>query len=278
MKDWRNIALLSLAVALAVMSLVAFTRGGGEEPAPSPKSVKVSRPGDAVKKGRAKQASNVSRVADRADLEARREKPTFAIDDDDEANLTETQRALIEAIRAALDAEDFPRLLSLVQKMQASEEWPDGIPKSIKLAAIDALGWFKAKGLPEIAGFFADLDPEVVANAIERYEEALSDMDISDRERSTILVEAAKLITDADALDSMMFEVNNMRHSVAVATFKEIMESGNGVAKGLISETIESYTLEEGLDTPEKLEKWLAENPDDEDDEDFYGGSKGDDE
>jgi len=28
------------------------------------------------------------------------------------------------------------------------------------------------------------------------------------------------------------------------------------------------------LNTPEKLDEWLKENPDDEDDEEFYGGSK----
>ena len=247
------------------MSLVAFTRGGGgEEPSPSPKSVKVPRPGDAVKKGRAKPASSVSRVADRADVEKRREKPTFAIDDDDEAHLTETQRALIEAIRAALDDEDFPRLLSLVQKMQTSKEWPDGIPKSIKLAAIDALGWFKARGLPEIAGFLADSDADIVQSAIERYQEALSDFDISDGERSTILVEAAKVIMDAEALDMMMFEVNNMRHSVAVATFLEILESGNSAAKRLLPDAIDLYTGEEGLhklsQDIEQKASWVEDN------------------
>ena len=78
-----------------------------------------------------------------------KKKPTFALDDDDEANLTAAQRSLIEAIRAALDDNNRKEVLKLVQRLQKSPEWPDGIPKSIKLAAIEALGWFGSSCLPE---------------------------------------------------------------------------------------------------------------------------------
>ena len=77
-------------------------------------------------------------------------KPSFAIDDDDESQLNEEQRKANEAIRDALADNDKPRVLKLVQKMQSSDEWPDGIPKSIKMAAIEALGWFGVSCLPEI--------------------------------------------------------------------------------------------------------------------------------
>jgi len=202
-----------------------------------------------------------------------RGKPAFVLDDDDEANLTEVQRQLIEAIRAALDEENKKEVLRLVQRLQKSPEWPDGIPKSIKMAAIEALGWFGASCLPELAGFLADADAEVVQSAIDKYEEMLSDFDLSDRERADILVQASKIITDADALDTMMSELNNMRHSVAIETIKRLMVEGNAAAKSVLPENVEFVTGEEDLNSPEKLDEWLKQNPDDEDDEEFYGGS-----
>ena len=205
-----------------------------------------------------------------------REKPSFALDEDDESNLTETQRQLISEIRAALDHEDKATVLKLVQKMQSSDEWPDGIPKAIKMAAIDALSWFGSSGLPEIAGFLADGDEEVIQTALDKFEEALSDFDMSDYERAEILIQAAKIVTDADAMDSMLFELNNMRHSVAVDTIKEMMVSGSEATKSVLPDNIEFYTGEEGIDSPEKLDEWLVENPDDEDDDEFYGQKKED--
>lgn len=201
-------------------------------------------------------------------------KPSFRLDDDEEAHLNDEQRKMIQAIRDALADNDRGRVLKLVQKLQKSKEWPDGIPKSIKMAAIEALGWFGSSCLPEIAGFLADGDDEVIQEAVDKFEEALMDVDLSDFERSAVLVQAAKVINDAESLDSMMFELNNMRHSVAIATLKEIMVNGNAAAKSVLADNIEFYTGEEGLDSPEKLDEWLARNPDDPDDEEFYGGTK----
>ena len=201
-----------------------------------------------------------------------REKPVFALDDDDEANLTDAQRALIEEIRKALDDENEHELLKLIQQLQASKEWPDGIPKAIKIAAIEALGWFGPSTLPELVGFIADGDSEVVDSAIEKWEEAIGDTDLSDREKAAILLEAAKIVRDPDVMDSMMFELNNMRHSVAVETIKVLMASENAAVHENLQDNIEFYTGEEDITTPEKLDEWLAENPDDEDDDEFYGG------
>lgn len=203
-----------------------------------------------------------------------RVKPTFVLDEDDEAKLNVEQRKTIAAIRAALDNSDRKEVLRLVQKLQKSEEWPDGIPKSIKMAAIEALGWFGSSCLPELAGFLADADEEVVAAAIERYEEMLSDIDLSDRERSSILIQASKVIQDSEAMDMMLSELNNMRPSVAIETIKRLMAEGGAATQSVLPENVEFYTGEEGMNTPAKLDEWLKANPDDEDAEEFYGGSK----
>lgn len=275
LKSWKIGALVGMAGVLCVVGYLSFSSDSGKKPAKEENPVEVTDGKNARRNERKKRAKGRrNEVARAGEAKEAKKKPTFALDDDDEAKLNAEQRKMIEAIRAALDAEDRPRVLKLVQALQASDEWPDGIPKSIKMAAIEALGWFGSSCLPEIAGFLGDSDSEVVQSAIEKYEEALSDFDLSDRERSTILIEASKVINDADAMDSMLFELNNMRHSVAVATLKELMVSGNAATKSVLPDNIAFYIGEENITTPEQLDQWLKENPDDEDDEAFYGGAK----
>ena len=275
MSKWKKISVIALiAIAAGVAAFVFLGKNSGKPPA-KPKVAVKSRPHrkPRVQRGRPVRPAGIVKKEDEVAKEEAK-KPTFSFDDDDEANLTEVQRKMIEDIRAALDEEDTKKVLKLVQKLQKSPEWPDGIPKSIKMAAIEALGWFGAACLPELAGFLADADEEVVEAAVDQYEEMLSDSDLGDRERAEILLQAVKIITDSDALDSMLFELNNMRNSVAVQTIKHLMVEGNAETKALLPETIEFVTGEEGLDTPEKLDKWLQENPDDDDDEETYGPSK----
>ena len=266
---------LVLAVAavggLAWYSSWALKSGDGEKQSPNVIVGHDRRADGGVDAKSRKHAKRITKIRDEKSTMSK-EKPVF--DFDDEANLNEEQRALIAKIREALDDEDKKTVLRLVQKMQKSDEWPDGIPKAVKMAAIEAMGWFGLGCLPEIVGFLADGDQEVVQSTLEKLEEAISDMDLSDRDRSSILMQVAKVVNDSDTMDSILFELNNMRHSVAVATIKELMVSGSDATKSVLPDNVEFYTGEEGLDTPEKLDKWLEENPDDEDDEDYYGGAK----
>ena len=271
-------ALMFLTVALCALCtwLIVFSGTSTQPPANTDKMQKVVKKARlAAKKSRgALRMRKGERVGnENADAEGKDEKkkPTFALDDYDEASLNEEQRKTIMAIREALGNDDRKKVLRLVQKLQKSDEWPDGIPKSIKMAAIEALGWFGSSCLPELAGFLGDSDTDVVQAAVDKYQEMLADGELSDFERSDILVQAAKVIDDADALDAMMFEVINMRHSVAVDTFKRMMAEGNATAQLVLPDNIEFYTSEESLDTPEKLAEWLEKNPDDEGDDDFYG-------
>lgn len=277
MKNWKVILLVAIAALTGVSAYLTFGLKSEEEVKDTVVVTNVKRSAEAVRKKKNKKNRwGKNREVKVAGLNAKKEKPTFVLDDDDEANLNEEQRKTITAIREALAGNDKTRVLKLVQELQASDEWPDGIPKSIKMAAIEALGWFGVACLPEIAGFLADGDPEVVQSATDKYEEALSDPELSDRERAKILIEAGKIIDDPEAMDSMLFSLIEMRHSVAVATMKALMAEGNDATQQVLPDNIEFITGEESMDSPEKLDKWLAENPDDEDDEEFYGNGKGD--
>ena len=276
-----TISLISLIGLLGALSFLFFNFASSdplENEMPDKKQTVEKKGNAGTRKAKLRPSRKTGRITTHEDVTGTRvgvrERPRFELDEDDEAMLNEEQRRTINAIRAALDNDDRKEVLRLVQMLQKSEEWPDGIPKSIKMAAIEALGWFGSSCLPELAGFLGDSDEEVVQSAIERYEEMLSDFDLSDRERAEILVQASKVIQDSDAMDSMLFELNNMRHSVAIEAIKRLMAEGGAATQSVLPENVEMYTGEESMDTPEKLDKWLKENPDDEDDEEFYGGSK----
>ena len=201
----------------------------------------------------------------------RTERPKFDIPPGEEENLTALQRKLLEEIRAALRQDDYRKLMRLVHKMQASDEWPDGIPKAIKKAALDALGWYGSKCLPEIVNFLGDADAEVVADATSQWEDAIAECD-SDREISKQVQLAARVVNESESMESILEEAQNMRHSVAVETFKDVLANGDALAKQMVLEQISDYTGDETITTAEQLDEWLEANPDDPGDEEMYGG------
>jgi hypothetical protein len=191
-----------------------------------------------------------------------------------EKNLTPQQREMLRSIEQTVDDDDKAALVRIVQELQRSKDWPDAMPKSIRLAAVEALEWFGSSCLPEAVGFLSDPDKEVAECALSQFEDAVEDTGKSDMDRARILAMAATVVTDPETMDSMLFELNNMRNSVAVDTIKHLWENGNAVARSLLPDAVESVTGEDDIDTVEKLDAWLKENPDDEDDEKFYGGSE----
>lgn len=199
------------------------------------------------------------------------ERPKFEIPSVEEEKLTALQQKLLEEIRAALREDDYKKLMKLVRKMQSSDEWPDGIPNSIKKAALEALGWYGSKCLPEIIPFLADSNPEIVASAVDQWEDAIAECD-SDREVSEQVKLASRVVVDKESVDSILVEAQNMRHSVAVETFKDVLANGNEQAKAKVLEQIADYTDDSTITTAEQLDEWLAKNPDDPGDEEMYGG------
>lgn len=195
---------------------------------------------------------------------------------DEYKNLTPSQREILDGIRQASDNDDKKALIELIHQLEKKPGWPSAFPLIIRQEAVEALAWFDLDCLPEIVQFIADKDPGVAQMAIDELVDSVSDHDMSDRERAQILISSLNIPMDRDTVDHLLFELNNMRNSVAVDTVKKLWEQGNKNITSQLADAIESFTGEEGLDTPKKLDEWLENNPDDEGDEEFYGGSKGD--
>ena len=204
---------------------------------------------------------------------------------DDEVNMTAEYRQILAELQSALDADDWQRTVKLVQKMQDSQLWPDGIPLSLHKAAIDSLKWFGSRAAPELVGYLASSDAEVVESAMDAMMETLGDFSLSDHERSALMLGYMKVIKDVDTLDMMMFEIDNMRPTVKAETALGIYNSGNEAAIGVLKENLDFFFCDaEGYEVkgPDGIRRYLAdaqrayrEDPDlAATDEDFYGGEK----
>ena len=121
----------------------------------------------------------------------------------------------------------------------------------------------------------ADSDPDVLQDVMDRFSEAIDDPDLGDVELSAILSSVGKILDNEDAIDSLFLGIeSDMRNSVAIKTYLDLWENGSKPVKDKIIESIADFTGEEDITTPEQLKEWLEQNPDDEDDEDFYGAPK----
>ena len=110
---------LLAACGIGVWALIAFWPADNQE-LPSRTGKSVTSKGKFAKKG--KRLGKAVRLQERANPKGfskdaeEKKKPTFTLDDDDEANLNEEQRKLIQAIRDALDDNDKKTVLKLVRK------------------------------------------------------------------------------------------------------------------------------------------------------------------
>ena len=269
--DFRGVAPFVLAGAVLIGFAVWYLGTGNDLAVERAEELRSRRIAErsAVRKERARKSRPDARKIQEspASTARRAERPVVDLEAEEEAKLTAQHRQLLTDIRAALDADNKKRMIALIQKMQKLEEWPDGIPAILKKTAIEAMAWFGADCLPELAGFFADGDPEIVEDVVSRYDEALSDPELTPEQIAQLLVVASQFVHDSDAMDSMLTSLNELPHSLAVKTIETIMEKGTPETQKVLPDNIDFYTGEENLHTPEALEEWLEQHPDEHDDQ-----------
>ncbi len=271
-------------VALLVTGILAFVFLNG---APSPEKKKAPAAAEA-KKNKRKNASKRQprkegkKVKQRAALSTDSERsPEQDLEDDDEKSLSDAQRALLNELQEALDDESLRRVAKIVKNIQ--DEYRKGgdaaVPPYLREQAVEALSWFLPDSLAELIGFMADSNPDVLEDVMKNFTEGIDDAELGDRELADIFKKIAPLIQDDDAIDAILMGLeNDMRNSVAVETYKEIFRTGSEAIKERLIESMQDFTGEDDITTPEQLDSWLKENPDDEDDESFYGKADKDDE
>lgn len=243
------IATVVSAAVLCVVLLHLVRVGDG----PAPKDVPQSVRNDTRQSG--KDSSKV-RKSQRGNT-AKRVKPakpvlSFTEDDDDDDGLTPEERALSKRIEAALDEEDWQKTVACAKEALNCKK------AEIRQAMVDALGWFGAKGLPELTPFLADPDEDVRDSAMSEWSMALSDIE-EDAEKIGAVEMAMFVLTNEDALDDISGEYIGVDEKLAIESLLRIIEGG-GSAKGIekAKETYEFVTGDEFAGRA-AAEKWIAE-------------------
>ncbi len=276
----KHIGIIAAAVlALLATSVIVYIVRAPKQKAPAAEQKKAKK-----KHARTHRAEPVAAQKKGAAISQNRsykEKPllTDDIDFDDISKLNETELELLRELQKGIDSSSLKRVAKAVEKIQKlqREKGDDAVAVVVREAAVEALGYFLPESLAELIGFMADSDQDVLDDVLMQFEDAIDNSELGDRELSGIMTSVAKQISHEEALDSIFSGIEtDMRNSVAVATYKEILKSGTDAAKQRVWESVEDFTGEE-ITTVEQLDEWLKQNPDDEDDEDLYGPSPLDD-
>ena len=260
------VAVAVLALAACVVILCVGRKSPVERQAnPSPRT---SRAGDALDRG----GSAGARASRRAGLKASEEKKARAqkkksrgslerhsgkpvrssADDSDEDSLPPEARKLSNRIEEALDKEDLKKAVA------CAKEALNCPYAEVRQSMVETLGWFGAKGLPELTPFLADADDDVRESAMNEWSIALSDID-DEAEKIGVVEMAMLVLNDDDALDDLSNEYIGVDEKIAVDSLVKIIEAGGsekGVAKA--KETYEFVTGEEFTNRAD-AEKWIAE-------------------
>ena len=247
------ISSLAAVAALCVALLLAGRKDGDDSPKEPPQVERVDA------KRPVKVSSRPSRKPLRDDMAKRNAKPVLSVAEDDDDGFTPEERALSKRIEAALDEEDLNKAVACAKE---ALNCPNA---EVRQSMVDTLGWFGAKGLPELTPFLADADEDVRDSAMNEWSMALSDIE-DEAEKLGVVEMGMAVLTSEDALEDISGEYIGADEKLAVESLLRIIEGG-GSAEGIekAKETYEFVTGEEFAGRA-AAEKWIAEEyqpPDD---------------
>ena len=275
--------LIAAAVAAAATCALLLRGPGGAADADV---ATVNAPSNRIAEAKAdmKRTARLKRIAaDKVEeIVQPKEKPVIDIDEEEEAKLAEEMVEVLNAIREALEANDFATLQKAIARMKAlglgasdgSGNWLSHIPEKLKLSAVSSLGWFGSEGIPELIEFLGDDNPEVAEQAMNQFELALQDFSLGDRGRAEIIKTVSQIITDSRDLDWILTTALDSRPSVGVETLSFISAKGTPEAREMVGDYIDFFTGGEGVRTAADAEQWLIDHPDEDWAEDFFGPVK----
>ena len=289
MKKFLRLPSLLLVAMIAVIAATVWFMSGSDIPVKEEGQQTLRSRKVVERKLKQKKERKLSRIRKVKDgkkavkkVNLGRVKPDFLDNPEEIRKLTEEMKKIFLELQSALDLDDRKKVYALVHKLQLMDEWPDGIPKSVKLKALQALSWFGAEGMAEAIGFLADSDVEIRETAVEEFERMFADnWSMGDKVLAETMIAAVKVVSDTDALDSFYDQFSNMRDTVKAETALKILDGENlAAAKELESKLNEIFdTQEYEVKTREDVEKFLKDAQkvykDDpqkvKDDEEMYG-------
>ena len=175
-------------------------------------------------------------------------------DSGDVDDMSPADRRLMDAIEQGRDDDDLDRLVKIIPEVSASTN------AEVRAELVDAIGWFDVKGMNHLLPFMADPDDDVRESAIDNWTSALGEVE-DEKMRAQMIGAVMQVLTDEDALESMVNELIDMDERVALQTLVDVIEGGKAAPQGVATarEQYEFLTGEEYTNI-DAANQWLAEN------------------
>lgn len=172
----------------------------------------------------------------------------------DEDDMSPEDRRLMDAIEQGRDDDDLGQLVKIIPEVSASTN------AEVRGELVDAIGWFDVKGMNHLLPFMADPDDDVRESAIDNWTSALGAVE-DEKMRAQMVGAVMQVLTDEDALESIVNELIDMDERLALQTLVDVIEGGKAASQGIAAarEQYEFLTGEE-YTTIDAANQWLAEN------------------
>ena len=169
-------------------------------------------------------------------------------------DMSPEDRRLMDAIEQGRDDDDLDRLVKIIPEVSASTN------AEVRAELVDAIGWFDVKGMNHLLPFMADPDDDVRESAIDNWTSALGEVE-DEKMRAQMIGAVMQVLTDEDALESMVNELIDMDEKLALQTLVDVIEGGKAAPQGVATarEQYEFLTGEEYTNI-DAANQWLAEN------------------
>lgn len=277
--------LILLAVALVggVLSFVLTTGSSGDG---SAEGRKVSSKVIKAKKKPAAAKRSAIRVASTRSGEGRKpvavkgggdfmgedvfnEMPDFSFDEEKEAVLSESVKAVILDLRKAMSGfePDRKRVFAALQKLQALIAKGVEVPAFAKIEALTAARHVGIDAMSEAVGFLADPDPSVRQAAKETITgDMMMDINASEDDLMAAVMQMVKLqnLTPAECED-LMFTVSTFKNSNKVKVGCEILDNAGQTMRNSFAQNTDFIYEEadvESIKTKADIIKYGKEHPD----------------
>ncbi len=257
-KHLAGVVLASLLALAAIVVICLFGRksdAGGSEPSEEQKGTHRVAGALTPKRSVTDRPSASRKRVDRKSRNRRADVPVAdSGDEGDVDDMSPADRRLMDAIEQGRDDDDLDRLVKIIPEVLASTN------AEVRAELVDAIGWFDVKGMNHLLPFMADPDDDVRESAIDNWTSALGEVE-DEKMRAQMVGAVMQVLTDQDALESMVNELIDMDERVALQTLVDVIEGGKAAPQGVATarEQYEFLTGEEYTNI-DAANQWLAEN------------------
>lgn len=159
-----------------------------------------------------------------------------------------------EKMRELYDNGDEAAALALARQLMKSAD------PAVRSEVVEMLSWIGVSGLPELTMMLADQDEEVAQDALDKWQTMIAEIE-DETKKGELLKFAMTSLKDADDLEFLSMEFNNLEPYIAVMNLVPLIQSSNPAAAKIAREIYKDITDKDFTTEPD-AQAWIQENKD----------------